>query len=76
MPGAGDPGSSYGFDQPVAISSDGSDVWVANQSGSSVTELDAATGGLVQVISGVSYGFHYADEHLRLRYPRLGGQRG
>ena len=51
-------GSSYGFDQPVAISSDGSDVWVANESGNSVTELDAATGGLVQVLSGSNDGFH------------------
>ena len=30
-------GSSYGFDDPVAISSDGTDVWVANYEGESVT---------------------------------------
>ena len=30
---------------------------MANYGGHSVTELDAATGALVQVISGSSYGF-------------------
>ena len=49
-------GSSYGFDGPDAISSDGTHVWVAN-SGNSVTELSASTGALVQVISGSGYGF-------------------
>jgi hypothetical protein len=35
---------------PDAIASDGTHVWAANEV--SVTELDAATGALVQVISG------------------------
>ena len=30
-------GSGYGFNQPDAISSDGTDVWVANDEGESVT---------------------------------------
>ena len=39
-----------------------------------MTELDAATGALVQVISGSSYGFNYRRRLLR-RHPRLGRQR-
>jgi len=35
-------------------------VWVANRA-DSVTELDAATGAAVQVISGSSYGFGEPD---------------
>ena len=49
-------GSSYGFSEPDAIFADKSHVWVANDGGS-VTELSAATGGLVKVISGPGYGF-------------------
>ena len=45
--------SSYEFDFPAAITSDGTHVWVAG--GDSVTELDAATGALVQVITGKPY---------------------
>jgi hypothetical protein len=30
-------GSSYGFDRPVSVSSDGKDVWVANYAGNTVT---------------------------------------
>ena len=54
-------GSSYGFNDPDAVSSDGTHVWVANSAGNSVTELSAATGALVQVISGSSYGFDDPD---------------
>ena len=45
-------GSSYGFDNPHAVSSDGTHVWVANDSNTlnSVTELSASTGALVQVL--------------------------
>ena len=50
-------GSSYGFDSPDAITSDGTHVWVANLYGNSVTELSASTGALVRVIRGSSYGF-------------------
>jgi DNA-binding beta-propeller fold protein YncE len=48
--------SGRDFDGPVAISSDGTHVWVANFSGNSVTELDAATGTVVRVIKGPKYG--------------------
>jgi DNA-binding beta-propeller fold protein YncE len=54
-------GSRYQFNYPVAVSSDGTHVWVANQGGNSVTELAAATGALVKVISGSSYGFDSPD---------------
>ena len=57
-------GSSYGFNGPTGIACDGTHVWVVNEEPSehvpnpgSVTELNAATGALVQVISGASYGF-------------------
>jgi hypothetical protein len=42
-----------GFNGAVAVSSDGTHVWVANSGANgSVTELDAATGAFVRVISG------------------------
>jgi YVTN family beta-propeller protein len=36
---------------PVAVSSDGTHVWVANYISGTVTELDAATGAVVQTIT-------------------------
>ncbi len=51
-------GSSYGFNEPLAISSDGTDVWVMNGGNNSVTELSASTGSRVQVLSGSNYGFN------------------
>ena len=50
-------GSKYKFNQPEAVASDGTHVWVANYGGNSVTELNALTGALVDVISGRKYGF-------------------
>jgi hypothetical protein len=63
-------GSSYQFNLPVGVASDGTHVWVANQPcvfnnvykcsnnlGNSVTELRASTGALVKVIKGSSYRF-------------------
>jgi DNA-binding beta-propeller fold protein YncE len=35
-------GSSYGFDFPDAIASDGTHLWVANEVGDSVTEFSAS----------------------------------
>ena len=35
-------GSSYGFDYPSGITSDGTHVWVANYWGNSVTEFSAS----------------------------------
>jgi len=61
-------GPQYGFNQAWAIASDGSHVWVANDNDSneetnysSVTELDAATGALVKVLSKSRYQFSFAD---------------
>jgi hypothetical protein len=55
-------GSTFGLDGPSGISSDGTHVWVANYYSPSVTELDASTGALVQVISGNTLaGFDYSN---------------
>jgi DNA-binding beta-propeller fold protein YncE len=51
-------GSDFGFNDPADISSDGTDVWVANSHGDSVTHLSASTGALIQVLSDSSYGFN------------------
>jgi hypothetical protein len=51
-------GSRYIFSDPQAIASDGTHIWVANQDGHSVTELNASTGALVRTISGTSYKFN------------------
>lgn len=59
--GRGIAGSGYGLDSPAAVSSDASHVWVANVAGNSMTELDASTGAVVQVISGPSFGFNQPD---------------
>src|SRR6202042_1496013 len=46
---------SRSIGDPGAISSDGADVWVANQTGDTVTEVSAATGRVTKVIStGIS----------------------
>jgi outer membrane lipoprotein-sorting protein len=50
-------GSSDGIEQPLFLSSDGTDVWIANTNANTVTELNASTGALVQVLSDPSYGF-------------------
>ena len=47
-----------GFNTASAVSSDGTHVWAANGGGNSVTELDAATGALVRVITGTKYRFN------------------
>ena len=50
--------TSYGFNYPYAITADNlGHIWVANTSGSSVTELNAKDGSLVKVLSASSYGF-------------------
>jgi DNA-binding beta-propeller fold protein YncE len=59
-------GSKFDFLSPDAVSSDGTDVWVANRFGGAsgngtVTELSASTGGLVAVLSDSSYGFDNPD---------------
>jgi hypothetical protein len=47
----------YGFSLPDAIAADGAHVWVANEGGPSVTELNTADGSLVRTLSAPSYGF-------------------
>jgi hypothetical protein len=55
-------GSSYEFNQPDSMASDGTHVWVVNNGGAaeapnnSITELNAATGDLVRVMSASTYG--------------------
>jgi DNA-binding beta-propeller fold protein YncE len=43
---------------PVAVSANGTHVWVTNAIINSVTEFDASTGRLVQVLSAARYGFN------------------
>ena len=50
--------STYKLDNPAAIAYDGQNLWVTNTFGNSVTEIDASTGALVQVLSGGNYGFN------------------
>jgi DNA-binding beta-propeller fold protein YncE len=61
-------GPRYQFNAPVALAAQGTHVWVAdscngdwvyNCNGGSVTELDAATGALVQVLKRPSYQFSH-----------------
>ena len=54
-------GSSYGFDDPDAISSDGTHVWVANSRRNSVTELERLDRGPGPGDHGSSYGFDDPD---------------
>jgi len=51
-------GGSYGFNQPTGIAFDGTHLWVPNNNGNSVTEIDASNGAWVQTLSGGSYGFN------------------
>jgi hypothetical protein len=51
-------GGSYGFNTPIAVASDGTHVWVANDGGNSVTELNASNGSWVRTPSGGRYGFN------------------
>ena len=48
--------AGYGLDGPVAASMVGSDLFVANESGNSVTEVNAWSGAHVATIAGRSFG--------------------
>ena len=50
-----------GLTVPSAIASDGTHVWVANEFGASVTELDAATGAPIKIVAGPKYEFDGPD---------------
>jgi hypothetical protein len=54
---SGAPYGQYGFNDPTAMASDGSHLWIANSEGNSLTEVDESTGALVQVLTGSQYGF-------------------
>jgi len=44
-------GGSYAFGSPLDVAFDGADLWVANYTSSSVTEIDAADGSWVRTLS-------------------------
>jgi 6-phosphogluconolactonase (cycloisomerase 2 family) len=50
--------SSYAFDAPWSLASDGAHLWVANYNGNSLTELNLSNGSLVRVLSDSSYCFN------------------
>jgi hypothetical protein len=54
-------GSRYRFNDPVALTRAGPDVFVANSIGNSLTEVDASTGALVRVLSSSEYRFDRPD---------------
>jgi len=51
--------STYGFEGPDGIASDGTHIWVTNGAGNgnSVTELNASDGSLIRILAGASYRF-------------------
>jgi outer membrane protein assembly factor BamB len=52
-------GLAYNFDHPVGLAVAGGDLFVANGSGNSLTELNASTGALVRVFSRPLYRFAF-----------------
>lgn len=48
-----------GIDHPHSLVAFKSHLWIANQGGDSVSELDARTGSLVRLITGRQYHFNY-----------------
>ena len=51
-------GGSYGFSYPHGIAFDGAHVWITNEAGNSVTEVNALDGSWVRTLSGGNYGFN------------------
>jgi predicted nucleic acid-binding Zn ribbon protein len=49
------------FDQPDAIAVIGTNVWVVNEVGNSITEFNAQTGSQVRVIDAKADAFHHPD---------------
>jgi subtilase family serine protease/6-phosphogluconolactonase (cycloisomerase 2 family) len=49
---------NYDFDHPDAVSSNGTDVFVADPGNNTLTEISASTADLVRVLSGSSYAFN------------------
>jgi hypothetical protein len=50
--------TGFGFSNPSSIVTDGTNLWIANTQGNSVTEINATSGALVRVLSGISFGFN------------------
>jgi outer membrane protein assembly factor BamB len=61
-------GSSFAFDDPIALAVSGPDAYSADVADNSVTEIDIATGALVRVITGQGLntpdGITVADGHV------------
>jgi len=45
------------LDSPIALGVNRSNLWIANKSGNSLTELNATSGSLERVVEGSTYGF-------------------
>ena len=57
-PSVAQPSAGYGLDAPTSAAAVGSDLFIANESGDSVTELNASSGAHVATISGASFAFN------------------
>ena len=61
-------GSSFAFDDPIALAVSGPDAYIADVASNSVTEIDTASGALVRVIAGQGLntpdGITVADGHV------------
>ena len=67
-------GSSYGFDAPAAISSDGTHVWVANPDGQLGDRAERLDGRPGPGHLGLELRVQWSRRHLFGRDPRLGGE--
>ena len=54
-PGPAQPADAYGFAAPASAALVGADLFVANNAGNSVTEVDASTGAFVSSIAGAAF---------------------
>src|SRR6185437_13658599 len=54
-------GTRYQFNDPQAVVTDGTQLWVANTAGNSITEVNASDGSLVRVISDQAFDFESPD---------------
>ncbi len=50
-------GTPYQFNDPEAMASDGSHLFIANAGGNALTEVNASDGSLVRIVQGPSYAF-------------------
>jgi serine/threonine-protein kinase len=51
-------GENYGFTDPTDIAADGNRIWIVNNKGNSVTELNASDGSWIRTLSGGTYDFN------------------